>query len=144
MTPFYGADVRITLGGVEYPASIVRIEREATPKEIASGFADDDVPTEVKHRPIVYEASGTIDVPRANLERLRDLLFPRTAGASDSTLARRIHYGGRKGRSAWRRLRAKGYVGTMTVNDKRPIPCPPVSFTTVDGETFELRGRMLR
>ena len=59
-----------------------------------------------------YEASGTITLPRGAFGRLRYVLAPVTSNASAPTLARRVMYGGRKGRRALRRLRTMCYDAT--------------------------------
>jgi hypothetical protein len=61
-------------------------------------------------------------VPATTLDLERPFGPTHSSNASESTLARRILYGGRKGRSAWRRLRAKGYLGVMRFEgDARPM-----------------------
>lgn len=62
-------------------------------------------------KPVFYETSATFTVAASAIRDLLDALMPRYRGASDGTLARRVFYGGRKGRSALRRLYARGYLG---------------------------------
>lgn len=52
---------------------------------------------------------------RAGWNRLMAIFAPPVRGTTDTRLAERVYYGGRKGRSAFRRLLAKGYLGTAVV-----------------------------
>ena len=106
----------------------------------------DKVVTEVEHRLTggVYEQRMTVLVKEKDATALLQFLRPIARGASEETLARRVGYGGRKGRRALRRLLAKGFVGTLTVNGAGPVPCPPVRLTMATGRTVELRGRRRR
>lgn len=81
----------------------------------AADLTIDGVPVQAgPHVAINYQpltASWTFDAPADFWEAFR----PRHAGASDDTLRRRMRYGGRKGRAARRRLRAKAPVMAVTV-----------------------------
>ncbi len=92
----------------------------------------DAVVTETEHRFShgVTEIRCTAIFKGEDARKLRKLFDPPIRGATDAVLARRMAYGGRKGRSAWRRLRAKGFVGTMTINGERPLPLPPFRVTS--------------
>lgn len=58
-----------------------------------------------------YEVSVQMEMSRAGMQALIDALTPpKPKGACLETLAKRTRYGGRKARSAWRRLRAQGYI----------------------------------
>ena len=76
--------------------------------------------------PPCYEASCEMTVPASSVQDLLDAIFPRPKGASDATLARRVSYGGRKGRSAMRRLLRAGFAGVIKFNDEEWAPCPPI------------------
>lgn len=115
----------VTLDGVEFPASALSLER--IPKRFA-----------MVHRlgrgsRGSYEFSTMATLSPDAVQSLLDALTPPQRGAADTTLARRVGYGGRKGRSAMRRLLAKGFAGVMSVNDFPPMPMPPVIVTTADG-----------
>lgn len=60
------------------------------------------------------EITMTLDATSGFLDRF----FPRP-GASDATLARRVRYGGRKGRSALKRLFAKASPVEISAGDLR-------------------------
>jgi hypothetical protein len=81
----------------------------------------------------VHETSGEFYVRAEAAQRLFGALAPVHRGASPHTLARRVTYGGRKGRRAWHRLRAMGYVGILRVNDEKPIALPAVQVWTTRG-----------
>lgn len=55
-------------------------------------------------------------------------------GASAKTLARRVAFGGRKGRSAWRRLVRLGFTGTLILPGTHPMPTPPFTLTMRKGK----------
>lgn len=56
-----------------------------------------------------FKTTVSCIVPAASVIPLDQLMFPREpAGASHETLVKRLRYGGRKGRSARRRLLARG------------------------------------
>ncbi len=117
---FEWTNVTFTLGGAPFPVEHVAFTRKPyDPKTNAI----DIVGLHPK-----YEAKGeftcTLDATAG--WGLLNLWPPLPRGASNMTLARRMKYGGRKGRSAWRRLRDQGFAGILTINDEPPIPCPPV------------------
>ncbi len=73
--------------------------------------------------PLFYEASGSFEIAADTFRNLLEAMRPRYRGASDATLSRRVFFGGRKGRSALRRLFARGYAGVaMTVAGPMLIP----------------------
>lgn len=59
---------------------------------------------------------------RGAFDQLMHALTPPIRGVSDHTLARRVFYGGRKGRRAFKRLLAKGYDAVMMVNEWLAMP----------------------
>jgi hypothetical protein len=71
---------------------------------MAKTFAD---LSEVQYRDVAY-VTAEVEQLAEQVVRAR-----RTRGASDMTLLRRVGYGGRKGRSAARRLRANGLTGWL-------------------------------
>lgn len=107
--------ITCTIGGVDVEVSGLAYRR------VASGAAPD---RGFDAGPHVYEGSLTLE--RVALDRFLEVLTPRSRGASDATLAKRVLYGGRKGRSAMRRLCRKGFAGVITVDNLPPMPCPPV------------------
>lgn len=96
MTEFYSAGV-VTIGGVEFGEP----DGESTFGLLLGRHGS-------------TTATAAMMVARESFDRLL-LLLTRTRGASEATLARRVLYGGRKGRSAWRRLRARGYNAVARV-----------------------------
>ena len=70
-----------------------------------------------------YAASTSIEITAEAFRNLLNALNPRYLGASDLTLARRVFYGGRKGRSALRRLFVRGY-GAVAMTDAGPMLVP--------------------
>lgn len=107
------SDVTLTLNGKPFPGEAI--------------YDQDEIP---KGAVLSYTATAHMTLDGEGASRLLDVLTPRNRGASDATLARRVEYGGRKGRSAMRRLRAKGFVGILRINGERPIPCPPIKVWT--------------
>jgi hypothetical protein len=101
---WYGSDVSLTLDGVRYdgPQSIEYRE------EPEYGF---DVSSLIR-KPSVT-ASVEFTMPGA-LEAFAGLFKREPVGASMETLVRRVRYGGRKGRSAMRRLFARALPIEMT------------------------------
>ncbi len=97
-------DISFTLDGVEFSgvSSLVFTSRERVP-EI--------VPTPRAWRVTCSATFAMTDGWRALLDAL---LPPEPAGASHATLVRRLWYGGRKARSARRRLLARGAAIVMT------------------------------
>ena len=96
------SDVTLTVGGVPLDVSNVSYteKRDAGVAELRTAF---------------YEATGSFQITAEAFHDLSDaiagVLRARTRGASDATLARRVFYGGRKGRRALRRLYDRGYGG---------------------------------
>ena len=111
------SNVTCTIGGVPFPIEDVSVEGVVT-----------DTVQRFSHG--AYTAECTMHVEGDAARSIWDFFRPRTRGASDSTLAKRVGYGGRKGQSAWRRLRAKGFVGTLHITDFPPMPLPPFRVTT--------------
>lgn len=136
-------DATFTIDGVPFATGMVTAPRAKAdePMRPADLHA---IATEILHGPSVsYEAHGTMEIGGDALDSLIALLKPRETGASNMTLARRVGFGGRKGRSALRRLHAKGFVGVLVINDERPVPCPPVTIST-ENRTVVVRGRRRR
>lgn len=115
------SDVSVTIGGQ-------RIETV----DFAYG-RDDDREEAAPTTQRSYEATCVMDIDRADIDRLLYMLTPPRRGVHDWTLAKRSRYGGRKGRSAWRRLLAKGYLGTAVVNGM-VLPITPAMVRHSDGE----------
>lgn len=119
----------VTIGGVEITNASVGVDLAEGPDETAATFFEklcDEAGIEHRRVPWTYEATGEVTMSRASVDRLLDALTPPIRGATDAVLARRVQYGGRKGRSAWRRLRAKGFVGIVTIDGGPPHPLAPV------------------
>ncbi len=108
---YSGGSIRI--GGVDVDDGYDEIVVERNPL----------IPTEEEAGRGLYEMSVALGIALEHFERL-GFLTPRVSGASEATLAKRVRYGGRKGRRALRRLRAKGYGGIWTVNGSPPMPRP--------------------
>ncbi len=110
-------DLRITLGGEPFPVEHVTFERKPlNPMPIGR----------VERGEYTFEASMLMSGASNFLENF----FPLPPkGATNMTLAKRVSYGGRKGRSALRRLRDQGYVGILKINDEDPVPCPPITIS---------------
>lgn len=94
-----GKDVRVTIGGVEVPVKEVTYELRPpaagrAPLSFSRGF----------------ELSCETNLDEQAFGRFLYALSPPASAATVATLARRVLYGGRKGRRALRRLRAMGYV----------------------------------
>ncbi len=109
------SDVSFTLDGVPFPAESVSITRKTSTSQAVDW---------VSRGQQTYEASCTVDLAPGAFEALVAALTPRQPpGASIGTLAKRALYGGRKGRSAYRRILARGYEGVaMSVAGPMLIP----------------------
>lgn len=108
-------DMRITLGGEPFPVEHVTYERKPlNPMPIGR----------IERGEYTVEASMLMSGASNFLE---NFFPPPPKGATNMTLAKRVSYGGRKGRSALRRLREQGYVGILKINDEAPVPCPPIT-----------------
>lgn len=94
----------LTIGGVRYDApSSYEVKREP---DYGCDFSS------LRKEPT--EISVECSVPVESMGDFAMLLPREPAGASHATLVRRVHYGGRKGRSALRRLFAKALPIEMT------------------------------
>lgn len=91
-----------------------------------------------------YSVDLTLNVEAKSKASAFDFLLLTHRGATNETLAKRVVYGGRKGRSAMRRLLDRGFVGVLTVNGGPALPSPPFTVTTRDGSSYTMKGRRRR
>jgi len=106
-----GAEVEVTLCGERFSVTDLTIGRK-------------DLSEVEAFSPKKYEATFETTISGEGYQALVDALTPPQRGPTDVTLARRVVYGGRKGRSAWRRLLAKGYVAIGEWPGVAPFPIP--------------------
>lgn len=109
-----------TLNGIEFP--MVMSDVEYSRADLDLGYGMDLHVLRMPSEPFTFETS----IPISGFESFAALLRNDPPGASATTLARRVRYGGRKGRSAMRRLFARAV---------------PTELATSDGMRF--RGRMV-
>lgn len=91
-----GKDVSFTIDGVDYAMRDVTIEQEQV-----GILPHAEIPPPP---PRMFEGVATMHVHKGGIDKFLEALSPKPKGASFNTLVNRLKYGGRKGRSAWRRL----------------------------------------
>lgn len=101
---------RFTFNGVDVPVDSVTYGRRCRDDDdsvdaFAYAYGCDLFSLE-RREPATYTVEATIPM-RGGWDDFAKLVHPQPFGASPATLARRVKYGGRKGRSAIRRLFAR-------------------------------------
>lgn len=124
------SDAEITIGGVKMPAGEIFYgwNREPDYGVDMSSF----YPSEV-----TFETTVAVDI-----EAFAGLFPRKPHGASELTLAKRVKYGGRKGRSALRRLLGSALPIELTTVDWPPVRMHGKAVFLSEREIMiEMRGR---
>lgn len=124
--------MKLYINGKPLPGKIVRVSYLVRkPSDIVESMP------ETSEEEIVTDVSVSSVVPIKGFD-FSNFFVKKPFGASEETLARRVGYGGKKGRKAMKRLRARGYVGIMHV-DSLVMPLPPVTYRSPNGTIVEVR-----